>query len=364
MESIPLQDSRPHEEVKMPTTPSERRHAVTIEEVAARAGVSKATASRVLSGHPATSEQSRARVTAAARELDFQPNAQARSLRSARTGTMGVLIPDVRNMFFAELVHGVEQEALARGYVNVLGNADESVSQQDAFLEALMRQRVDGVIIAPIGDGSGAITRLLSRRIPVVFVDRVLPGVGGAVPAITTDSAQGLGEAIAHLRAHGHRRIGFIAGPQATSTGRERLELFRRLMAENALPLREDHIVIGDFQPASGARGIDILLGTAEAPTAIITADSPMTAGAVSRLHERGMRPGHDIDLVAFDDIDWFALLDPPLSVIAHSAPEMGRRAVQALCDVIEGRTPDSHVLPSTFIARGPLAEAPTGKAH
>lgn len=350
----------------MPTTPSEPRRAATIEEVAARAGVSKATASRVLSGHPATSERSRARVTAAARELDFQPNAQARSLRSARTGTVGVLIPDVRNMFFAELVHGIELEALGRGYVNVLGNADENVPQQDAFLEALMRQRVDGVIIAPVGDGTGAIARLLRRRMPVVFVDRVIPGVvshGNAVPSVITDSSLGLREAIAQLRIHGHRRIGFIAGPQATSTGRDRLDLFRRLMAEHGLALAEDNVFIGDFQPASGARGVDVLLRTDQPPTAIITADSPMTAGAVSRLHERGMRPGLDIELVAFDDIDWFALLDPPLSVIAHSAAEMGRLAVQSLCELIEGGTPASSVLPSTFIARGRLAAAMPARA-
>jgi LacI family transcriptional regulator len=337
----------------MPTSRA-TQHTPTLKEVAARAGVSPATASRVLSGHPATSEASRARVAAAARELDFQPNAQARSLRSSHTGTVGLLIPDVRNTFFAELAHGVEQEALANGYVNILGNANENVQQQDAYLEALMRQRVDGVIIAPQGDGSGAVGGLLRRRIPVVFVDRTVPGI--PVPAVTTDSVPGLREAISHLRIHGHQRVGFIAGPQATSTGRERLEIFRQLMAEHDLPLREDHIFIGDFQPASGALGVDVLLSTNQPPTAIISADSPMTAGAVSRLHARGLRPGRDIDLVAFDDIDWFSLLDPPLSAIAHSATEMGRCAMQMLCEVIAGRTPDSQVLPSTFIARGPLA--------
>lgn len=330
------------------------RHAATIKDVAALAGVSAATASRVMSGNPATSEASRARVMAAAKELDFQPNAQARSLRSAHTDTVGLLIPDVRNTFFAELAHSVEQEALALGYVNILGNANENVRQQDAYLEALMRQRVDGVIIAPQGDGSGAIERLLHRHIPVVFVDRTVPGI--TVPTVTTDSMEGLREAINRLSAHGHDRIGFIAGPQETSTGRERLEIFRQLMAEHDLPLREEHIFIGDFQPASGALGIDVLLGTVQPPTAIISADSPMTAGAVSRLHARGMRPGRDITLVAFDDIEWFSLLDPPLSVIAHSAAEMGRSAMRMLRDVIEGRTPESQVLPSAFIARGPLA--------
>lgn len=341
----------------MTTTP-DRDRAVTIEEVAALAGVSKATASRVLSGHPSTSPSSRRRVQDAARDLDYQPNAQARSLRSARTGTVGVLIPDVRNMFFAELVHGIEQEALERGYVNVLGNADENIAQQDAFLEALMRQRVDGIIIAPVGDGDGAIARLLRRRIPLVFVDRVLGDAtiqASTIPSVTTDSAPGLRAAIQRLHEGGHRRIGFIAGPQQTSTGRQRVELFRRIMAEQSLAVREDHIFTGDFQPASGAVGIDALLGTTDAPTAIITADSPMTAGAVARLHDRGMRPGVEIDLVSFDDIDWFALLDPPLSVISHSAAEMGRRAVQSLCEVIDGGTPAAQVLPSTFVARGPL---------
>lgn len=323
---------------------------VTIKDVAALAGVSLATASRVLSGHPATSTEARARVSAAAEKLDFRPNAQARSLRSTKTNVLGLLVSDVRNPFFADLAHAVEQAALAAGYVILLGNANELEDQQNRFLDTLIDQRVDGVIVAPQGDGKGSISSLLNRGIPTVFVDRTVDGV--AVPSVTTDSRPGISQAVRHLAEQGHRRIGYIAGPQAISTGRERYSAFADALRGTSLDQDPELTVFGDFQLASGASATQQLLQLKDPPTAILAADSPMAVGSVSKLHELGVQIGRDVALVAFDNINWFALLNPSLSVIAHSVEDMGRSAVDLLLRVIDGESPASISLPSELIIR------------
>jgi LacI family transcriptional regulator len=331
---------------------------ITIKEVAALAGVSVATTSRVLSGNPATSAAARARVHAAVAELDYHPNAQARALRRDRRQAIGLLVPDVRNPFFADLAHTVEQAALAHGYATLLGNANERTEQQDRYLDNLISRRVDGIIVAPLGDGSGSIRSVIAREIPAVFVDRTIAGL--ELPSVTTDSGPGIREAVAHLVDGGHTRIGFIAGPQAASTGRERHAAFVAALAVRGLALDPALVCVGDFQAASGAAAVRTLLAQPEPPTALLVADSLMAAGAITALQELG-RPlgtgtgtdiGTGIALVAFDDIDWFALLNPAVSVIAHSVEDMGRIAVELLRQVIDGGTPDSVRLPSRLVVR------------
>ena len=323
---------------------------VTIRDVAALAGVSQATASRVLSGNPATSPESRTRVLSAAADLDFRPNAQARSLRSTRTQTLGLLISDVRNPFFANLAHSVEQAALDRGYVTLLGNANESTDQQDRYLDTFISQRVDGVIAAPQGAGGGSLTALLERNIPTVFVDRTVEGID--VPSVTTDGRAGIREAVSHLAAEGHTRLGYIAGPQAISTGRQRLEAYLEAIAESGLDQDPDLIFYGDFRSASGAAAAEHLLRLTKPPTALLAADSPMAIGAVAAMRRLGVRPGADVALVAFDDIEWFSLLDPALTAISHDVGAMGRAAVDMLLQVIDGHRPASLRLPSRLVVR------------
>jgi len=327
----------------------------TIKDVAALAGVSPATASRVLSGNPATSPESRDRVAAAVAHLDFKPNAQARALRSAHTQTIGLLVSDIRNPFFADLAHAVEQAALEAGYVTLLGNANEQTSQQDLYLDAMISQRVDGIIVAPQGDGSGSIKSLIARKIPTIFVDRVISGLD--VPSVTTDSDTGIRQAVAHLVAMGHTRIGYIAGPQNVSTGHDRLNAYVRAMKSAGLIVEPDLMFYGDFQADSGSAGVHAFLSLADPPTAILAADSLMAIGALAMLTRQGVQLGSRTALVAFDDIEWFALLKPALSVISHSAEDMGATAVQLLKQVIDGESPSSVQLPSELIVRASSSE-------
>jgi LacI family transcriptional regulator len=324
--------------------------AVTIRDVAARAGVSLGTASRVLSGHPATSPHARTRVTEAAAELGYRPNVQARSLRLTRTHAIGLLVSDVRNPFFADVAHAAEQAALGADYVTLLGNANEDVDQQDRYLETFLNQRVDGVVLTPQGRGSGSLDALIESRMPLVFADRTVDGMD--VPSVTADSRGGLDHAIAHLAAAGHTRIAFIGGPQSISTGRDRHAAFVDALPRHRLEVCPELITFGDFREASGTEAAEILLARKQPPTAVLAADNLMAVGALAALRRHGLTNGSDVELVAFDDIEWFSYLDPPISVIAHDPGAIGRSAVELLLRVIADEKPESIVLPTRFIDR------------
>lgn len=323
---------------------------VTIRDVAAHAGVSLGTASRVLSGHPATSPAARDRVAQAVTALGYRPNAQARSLRLTRTHAIGLLVSDVRNPFFADVAHAAEQAALGADYVTLLGNANENVEQQDRYLETFLTQRVDGVVLAPQGRGSGSLDALIESRMPVVFVDRTVDGID--VPSVTTDSRVGLDEAIAYLVAAGHSRIAYIGGPQSISTGRQRYDDFTEALPRHGLDVDRSLITFGDFQEESGIRAAEQLLSRQNRPTVILAADNLMALGALAAIRTNGLRLGRDIDVVAFDDIEWLAHFDPPISVIAQDAGAVGQCAVELLMSVINGDEPESVVLPTRFIDR------------
>ena len=322
---------------------------VTIRDVAARAGVSLGTASRVLSGNPATSPDARARVTEAATALGYRPNAQARSLRLTRTHVLGLLVSDIRNPFFADIAHAAEQAALDASYVSLLGNANENVDQQDRYIETFLTQRVDGVVLAPQGPSS-VLDALLASRMPLVFVDRRLDGFD--VPSVTTDSRLGVDEAVAHLVAAGHRRIGYIGGPQSISTGRERHDAFIDALGRHGLDVDPGLITFGDFRLISGTEAAERLLAVPDRPTALLAADNLMAEGALMTVRKQGLRVGTDVEIVAFDDIEWFEHMDPPISVIAQDAGVVGRCAVELLLGVIGGDTPESVLLPTKFIDR------------
>lgn len=325
----------------------------TIRDVAARAGVSLGTASRVLSGDPATSERSRERVMAAAAELGYLRNARAGSLRRAKTDVVGILISDVRNPFFAELAHAAEQEALRRGYVVMLANADEQAPQEQLYLRAFLSQRVDGVLMAPQSTDRAHLDRIVGSGLPVVFVDRVLPGLD--VPSVTSDNAGGMRSALEYLVTRGHRRIGYVGGPAQVSTAAVRLEAFLALRAELGLPDDDALVQAGDFRAGSGAVAVDRMLARGAAPTAVLAADGLMALGALAALRRHGVRDR--IELMSVDDLAWFEELTPPVSAIANDPSAMGREGMAALLDAIGGGRPGSITVPTRLVdRRGPRA--------
>ncbi|MGW9299240.1 LacI family DNA-binding transcriptional regulator [Streptomyces cyaneofuscatus] len=322
----------------------------SIKDVAAQAGVSVATVSRVLNSHPSVSEEARTRVLAAVDALGYRPNAVARSLRTAQTRTLGLVISDVLNPYFTELARFVEEEARALGYSVIIGNADERPDLQDHHIRTLIDRRIDGLLVSPADGGSPLMREVALSGTPMVFVDRWIPGID--VPVVRADGTGAVKDLVAHLHGLGHRRLAIIAGPAATTTGNERVEAFRDALRELGLALPDAYIGQGDFQAASGRRATEGFLALDEPPEVVFAADNLMALGALDAIRARGLRVPDDIALAAFDDIPWFVHTAPPITAIAQPTADLARAAVRALADLIEGRTPQSVTLPARLVVR------------
>ncbi|MGW0960705.1 LacI family DNA-binding transcriptional regulator [Streptomyces gelaticus] len=327
----------------------------SIKDVAAQAGVSVATVSRVLNSHPSVSPDARTRVLAAVDALGYRPNAVARSLRTDQTRTLGLVISDVLNPYFTELARFVEEEARALGYSVIIGNADERPELQDHHVRTLLDRRIDGLLVSPADGDSPLMSDVARAGTPMVFVDRWMPGVD--VPVVRADGRLAIRDLVTHLHALGRRRLAIIAGPAATTTGNERVEAFREALRAHALALPDAYIGQGDFQADSGRRVTERFLALPEPPEVVFAADNLMALGALDAIRAAGLRVPQDIGLAAFDDIPWFVHTDPPITAIAQPTGELGRAAVRALVDIVEGRSPQSVTLPARLVVRRSCGE-------
>ena len=339
---------------------------VSIKDVAKAAGLSVATVSRALNGQSAVSDDARAKVLSAAESLGYRPNIVARSLRTDRTRTIGLVISDVLNPYFTELARSVEEEARELGYSVIIGNADERADLEAHHVRTLLERRIDGLLVSPADDHSPLTLDVADGPTPVVFVDRWIPGC--ATPVVRADGREAIRDLVAHLYALGHRRLAIIAGPVTTTTGRERVEAFRAALSEFGLLLPESHIGRGDFQTKSGRLATEHFLDLPKRPDVVFATDNLMALGALDAIRERGLRVPDDIGLAAFDDIPWFPHTAPPITTISQPTTELGRVAVRALADLISGKPARSTVLPAHLVVRRscgePETSAPTGGSH
>ena len=327
----------------------------TIKDVAVRAGVSLGTASRVLSGDGNTSEKSRARVHAAAAELNYIANGPARSLRSARTKVLGLLVSDIRNPFFSELAHAAEREAMRLGYTVLLANANEDAAQADEYLRIFASQRIDGLLLAPQGPSSPQLTSLLASGLPVVLLNRLVEGVDA--PYFATDNRQGVGLVLEWLQARGHRDVAFIGGPTTISTGAERKAAYLAGRSSHGISTDDDLIDAGDFLADGGERAMMRVLDRGVNPTAVFGANGPTTLGALRALHTRLGPSASRVEVVSFDDLEWFEFVSPAISAVKHDAAAIGRLGVNGLLELIAGGTVESQRIATTFIDRSGATE-------
>jgi len=305
---------------------------VTIRDVAERAGVSVATVSHVLNGTRRVAPATAARVRRAMEELGYQPNGVAQSLRKRTTYAIGVLVSDITNPFFATLVRGVEDAAIEAGYSVIVCNSDEDPKKEDMYIRALWRRRIDGMIIAPTRDGtSPAIQELAKKKIPFVFVDRKAKGV--EVPAVLSDNVGGAYQATKYLIEHGHRRIGIILGIPGSTTTEERLAGYRRALEEAGIPFSEKLVVWGGYRVNNGRVATEQLLSLPNPPTAIFSTNNLMTVGVLQELVCRRKQIPKEIAVIGFDDLEWFNLICPPLTVIAQRPYEIGRQSFRLLLE-------------------------------
>jgi LacI family transcriptional regulator len=298
----------------------------TIHDVAARAGVSPATVSRFLRGQRVRSSEA---IQAAVDELGYWPSVAAQSLKSGRTRTIGAVVPDIANPYFAAVVKGMESVARRQRYRILLANSEESSEQEDEVIAELVRQ-VDGVILAPATEQDQTPMHVRDAGVPMVFLDRDLAD-GEQFDAVLVDNYGGARQAAAHLLGLGHRRIAAISGNQDTTPGRCRRDGFVKTLAAAGVDILPDHDLIGDFREAGGYQLTMALLSLPEPPTAIFTANNLMTLGALKALHDMRVDIPAQISLIGFDDLDTGALLRPPLTVIDRPMVEQGVLAMRLL---------------------------------
>ena len=324
----------------------------TVRDVAERAGVSIATVSRALSDQDVVSVDTRERVLEAAADLNYHVNGHARSLRSARSNTIGLLVSDIRNPFFAELAHVIQTDLARRGYATFIGSASEDRERQDAYLASLMEQRIDGVILSPQSDESQSIRRMIDLKLPIVFVDRTVPDLG--IASVDSDPSQGIREALEALSGVGWKTVGFVAGPMNTSTGRDRLAEFE-YVADEVFPPDHVRVAYGGYSESQVNSALDLLLD--QGVDALIFGYSPNAISALRELRRRGLVPGRDIAFVSFDDLDLFTLMDPAIAVISQDVKQMGTAAVKILLALMRGEKPTSQRIPTQFITRRSIGE-------
>lgn len=327
------------------------RHLVTIRDVAQRAGVSTSTVSHVINGTRFVSPELAERVRTAMAELRYQPNAVARSLRRKETLTLGMVVPDNANPFFAMMARAVEDTCYRQGYSLILTNSEDDLERELANINVLVAKQVDGLILAAVGLSSRDLQRVL-RQVPTVVVDRELSGIQADM--LLVDNFDGGYQATRHLIALGHRRIGCITGPSVTTPSAERVIGYRRALSEAGLPYDETLVVRGDFQFAGGYEGARALLTLPESPTAIFACNDLMAVGAIAAAAALGRRVPDDLSVVGFDDTILASYVTPALTTVAQPIADIGRLATEMVLQRVQAPNdpPVRRVLPTRLVVR------------
>jgi LacI family transcriptional regulator len=322
-------------------------------DVAALAGVSLKTVSRVVNRETGVSEELASRVARAAEQLDYRPNLTASNLRRAdqRTGTVGLLVEDVANEFFASIHRGVEEVARERGVAVIAASLDRDPALERDLVSAFASRRVDGLILAPTAAEQGYLTTELRSGWPMVCIDRGPRGVD--IDSVVTDNREASAAGVAHLIAHGHTRIAFIGGQSTLVTEQSRYAGFVDAMARAGAPVRADWVHHG-AQDSDQAREVALaMLAPDDRPTAVFSGQNLITMGTVRAL--RALSLQHRVALVGFDDFVLADLLDPAITVVAQDARAIGHLAAELLFRRMEdsSRPTQTHVVPSTLVTRG-----------
>ncbi|WP_062367231.1 LacI family DNA-binding transcriptional regulator [Variovorax paradoxus] len=315
----------------------------TIKDVALRAGVSVTTVSHVVNDTRHVSAKGRERVEEAIRELGYVPNAMARSLKSNTTSTLGMLIPNSSNPYFAEIVRIVEDRCFGAGYTLVLCNTDDEPRRQSVYLQVLAERRIDGLIVVSTGagDDDSLVTQLDGLRIPTVLVDREI--ADPACDLVETAHMQGGLLAVRHLLSLGHKRIACIGGPVGVMPSEQRIEGWRMALAEAGTAPNADALLWrGGFTSQGGYEAMHAILRTEEAPSAVFVCNDLMAIGALRAAHESGVRVPDELSIVGFDDIELSAYTSPPLTTVAQPKERIGALAVDMLLERVGGKRRDA----------------------
>lgn len=306
----------------------------TIHDVARKARVSVYTVSAVLNQSARVSPELTERVLKAARELDYTISFVARSLHTHRTLTIGMLIPDIGNPWFAKVVRGVEDVCRQHGYSLFLGNTYDQPEIQQRYLTVFRSRRVDGVLAFLAPDSEAQFAPLLKKGPPVVFLGRRPRTL--LADSVTADNRMGTRLAIRHLITRGHRRIAIITGPMSLTAARDRVTGWSQALKRASLPVRPEYVRAADWTADSARRHTQELLDLPEPPTAIFAGNFLMMTGVLAALRERGLRVPEQVEVMSSDDSEWLDVFEPRISVVLQPSREMGEAAARLLLERIQ----------------------------
>ncbi len=332
----------------------------TIHDVAKRAGVASITVSRVINNSGYFSQGTRQRVEAAIAELGYVPNRLARSLRSKRTNILALVLTDITNPFFTTLARGVEDTASDAGFIVIFCNTDESETEEQKYLQVLLQQQVDGILLVPARSTSDSVELVQKHGTPVVVLDRRLPS-SAKVDVVRCESVDGAYRLVQLLIGLGHRQIAVLSGPKIVSTAKDRVTGYRQAMVEAGIDNRLQLVYYGAFTQSSGYEMAQQVLNVNPRPTALFAANNLIAIGALKAVRDARLRVPEDIAMVSFDDLPANLLISPFFTVAVQPAYEMGQKATQLLLARLAGEAPErcqEVILPTDLVVRQSSGQA------
>jgi LacI family transcriptional regulator len=336
----------------------------SITDVARLAGVSTATVSRVVSASPyAVSAATRARVLDAASTLDYVPNALARGLLKSHIPVVGVIVHDITDPYFSEVVRGVEDAAAPGGYLVITCSSDRDAARENDYVRLLRSMRAATLIFAGSGLDDPVVNAEMRKHVAAMrgygaAVVHLSPHASGEAE-VGVDNVGGIASMVAELVRLGHRQIAFLAGPTTLYVARQRLDGYRRGLADAGIRFDERLAVSTGFNREAGAHGVDELLAGAARFTAVCASNDLLALGALQRLAELGISVPHEVSVAGFDDIATAAMVAPRLSTVRLPLHEIGRRGFVFAERQLAGARPRREVLPIELVMRGSTAAPP-----
>lgn len=309
-----------------------------IRTVAERANVSIATVSRTINHVPTVNAKMAKRVWEAIRELNYFPNTQARALVSGRTRLLGLIVSEITNPFFPELIQGFEDIAVENGYEILVSSTNYDPQRMSLCIRRMLERKVEGVAVMTFGIEEPLLQQLAERNIPLVFVDQGPDRPG--ISLLKVDYHHGIRQGVQHLAALGHRKIAFISGPMRLHSAQSRLTAFTQSLNECGIAIHPEWIIEGDHTLEGGIVAADKLLSTSRLPSAVMCSNDMTAIGVLHKVYRAGLKVPDNLSIIGFDDIHMARVTIPPLTSIQMSRTELARGAVNSLRAHVESTTP------------------------
>ncbi len=326
----------------------------TIHDVARLAGVSTTTVSHIINGTRYVSDELKERVDKAIADLGYRPNSLARGLRRGESKTIGLIVPDNSNPFFAEILRSIESIGYSNGYAVILCNSDGDIEKEVAYTDLLVAKQVDGIVFITTNNSYEHLQQITAAGIPIIVIDRDIPLKGTDV--LLVDNFQGGYDATRYLISLGHRRIACITGPSRLTPSADRVNGYKKALNEVAIAEIPGYIVAGDFQFQGGENGVEQLLSLDPRPTAIFACNDMMALGAMRGLRKANLAIPRDISVIGFDDIALTSVVSPALSSVAQPIQRISELAFDLLIHRIQKKDTEFEdkriVLPTQLVIR------------